>query len=661
MDNFEQQSTSGTDTVASTIDFSSLYSAIQHDYEGSNISNIITQLLRMYQPKDGINAYERVLRKVQALLEDSDFQKKQLLLSMIPSPDNVPDHTIKKVFRTTTGFIKLNQQENNTCQNIFGTKNMDQVTDISLPKQNFLCDKNTSNFKSSLSEAFPFRGFSQSEISMIPSYIKNNSSSYYLNNNSKNELERNNKHQMLPYQQYLLDKKYYIPAGINMYNTSAESHLCHSSQMDTRSMKMYNNTEIIENLSQNKIPRQFNDVKYKKYEDALDIDKKPGVSHMIIDIGQNATTTQTIKDDIHKTNVCWDEDQDIIINADDLLPTPNDRLKTSLSNFLKRAQEGISIELSAFPRIRSHPQVGSLNLVRFTPKDLKSGTPPKVLRQTCTSNVTNSDSNSCLLLKQQNTVINVEKNQKESIKRTKQKVYDNGLQKKYTSQEFNKRTRKNELQIQQNNLHYDMEKKEGCTFVCKEKNTEKSRHGCKVVDSNSDNVNSANNFQARSMFQLAAYKKRYYDTLLNVQRAKVAISNSLASPSDHLIAYDDPYYSNYICQQQHLLHQQCHLPTRPEFSRYPADLSGLSSVHCDQYSWTKSICKYLLLKQLRLQRQVRRYRETGWIHRYVGHVYPYSSMPSGSDQTKYCVRRKNLEDIVGKLKVTERNDLDLNN
>lgn len=69
------------------------------------------QLLHMYQPKDSINAYERVLRKGQNLLEDCDFQKKQLLLSMIPSPNNIPDDTINEVFRTTTGFIKLNLQE----------------------------------------------------------------------------------------------------------------------------------------------------------------------------------------------------------------------------------------------------------------------------------------------------------------------------------------------------------------------------------------------------------------------------------------------------------------------------------------------------------------------------------------------------------------------
>lgn len=62
----------------------------------------------------------------------------------------------------------------NTFQNVCGRSNMDEVMDsISSPKQNFLCDKNESNLKSSLSETFPFRGFSKSEISMIPSHIKN--------------------------------------------------------------------------------------------------------------------------------------------------------------------------------------------------------------------------------------------------------------------------------------------------------------------------------------------------------------------------------------------------------------------------------------------------------------------------------------------------------
>lgn len=46
-------------------------------------------------------------------------------------------------------------------------------------------------------------------------------------------------------------------------------------------MKMRNNTEIIVDLSQNNIPKQFNDIKYeyKKYEDTLDEKKKSGIPH----------------------------------------------------------------------------------------------------------------------------------------------------------------------------------------------------------------------------------------------------------------------------------------------------------------------------------------------------------------------------------------------
>lgn len=129
--------------------------------------------------------------------------------------------------------------------------------------------------------------------------------------------------------------------------------------------------------------------------------------------------------------------------------------------------------MSAFSRIRSHPQMGSSNTVYFTLKEPKSGTPLKVLEQNFMSNVSNNDS-SCLLLKQ-NTDINMEKNQKKSAGRIKQNaiICDNGLQKKCNSQEFNEVT---ELQLRQNNIDYDIEKK-ATTFECQEKNIRESRHG----------------------------------------------------------------------------------------------------------------------------------------------------------------------------------------
>lgn len=99
----------------------------------------------------------------------------------------------------------------------------------------------------------------------------------------------------------------------------------------------------------------------------------------------------------------------------------------------------------------------------------------------------------------------------------------------------------------------------------------------------------------------------------------VAVTNSLASssscslPLDHLTAYDDPYYSNYTCQQQHLFQQQRQFAAMgAQFSpTCPTALPGLTRVQKpqqqrdnQQYSWARSDYKYLLLKQLRLRRQV---------------------------------------------------------
>ncbi|XP_072755428.1 uncharacterized protein [Anoplolepis gracilipes] len=688
------ENTNGTDTVGSVaIDISSLYTTLKHDYEGSNIANIITQLLHIYQPKDGITAYECVLKKVQDLLKDCNSRKKQLLLSIIPVPENVPDHMIKEVFHKITGFIKLNLQENNMFQNMFNIKNVDGIMDnnISLSKQSFLYNKNASNFKSSLSEAFSFRGFPENEISTIHNHVKNvnhlykiieydfprseiltdvspNSASYInrqadslryqLSNNPKNWLDRNNRerYQMSFCQQYLLNNKKYIPTKIS---TTNESNLWYSSSQtiyqDTCSINTYKDSEIVADLWQDKIPRQFNNVKYehkKSKDNKFEKDKKFSVPQMIIDIDQNATIKQTIKDNM---DVCWTKDQNIIVEADDLLPTVRDKLKTSLKNFSKRAQEGIFIKLSAFPRTRSHPQSSCLNLICFTSKDQKPGIPRKVSKQNFTSSVSNDNSNSCLFLNQQNTNINLKKNQKESDEKTKQKAFTfvSGLQTKCNIQKLSKATKP---QLQQNNL--DIMEKKVITLECKENNPEESMHGCKIT--RPKDVNPENNFQAHSMSQLAAYKKHYYDTLLSVQRAKVAVTNTLASSSDHLTGYDDPYYSNYIDQQQHLFHQQRHFMTRPQFLTYPAELSGLSNVHANQYSWAKSVYKYLLLKQLRLQQQTSPLyarNQDGWIHRYIGPVYPYSFTSNESVQTKHFVRRKSLEDIVGKLKEIERNNV----
>jgi hypothetical protein len=84
-------------------------------------------------------------------------------------------------------------------------------------------------------------------------------------------------------------------------------------------MKIHNDIEIKANCLQNEISQQFNDVKYEskhcKDTCAFDKDKKSDISYMIIDIGQNATIKETVRNNMYKMDVHWDEDQNIVVDV----------------------------------------------------------------------------------------------------------------------------------------------------------------------------------------------------------------------------------------------------------------------------------------------------------------------------------------------------------
>ena len=61
----------------------------------------------MYQPEDGILAYERLLRTLSVLLEDFDTNGFRLLVSMVPPPKDVPDNTIQEIFQKSTGHARI--------------------------------------------------------------------------------------------------------------------------------------------------------------------------------------------------------------------------------------------------------------------------------------------------------------------------------------------------------------------------------------------------------------------------------------------------------------------------------------------------------------------------------------------------------------------------
>ncbi|XP_020287204.1 uncharacterized protein LOC109856385 isoform X3 [Pseudomyrmex gracilis] len=515
-------------------------------------------------------------------------------------------------------------------QNIYYIKNTNGTTTnsgVSPSQQCFLYDKNAPSFKSSLSEGFPFRGFPESETSTLQCQLCNPNSVSYINlqqrqfdfsnrqlgNNSQKWLDNYNSGQM-SHRQYMLNKKC-APVRIN---TDNESHLCYSSR--TVYQDTCNRTDTSTNLWDNKIFSLLNNTVKENCKEIYlddtnvisDKNKKFDILRTILDNRQNATVKQ-ISDDIRKMDVCGDGDQDVVVDADDLLATADDKLKTSLKNFLKRAQEGISIEQPAFPRTKMYPQAGSLNLIYFTSKDRKPEIAKRevILDRDLTSDASRGEAANSMRSRN----IISEMKRRISNERTKQEAYAraNKLQTKCDSQKF---SRTNELQ--RNIVDYvtgneAVENK----LERKGSNAEESMHSFsfryKIMGSSLNNViNPENTFQALSTSQLVAYKKQYYDTL-NVQRAKVAVTNSLAS-SDNLTVCDNAYCSNYKCRRQHLLHQQRRFATRPP---YPTSLSGLSDLRSNQYSWARSDCKYLLLKQLRLQQTSPLYSRN---RRYVFHL-----------------------------------------
>ncbi|EFN81943.1 hypothetical protein EAI_11649 [Harpegnathos saltator] len=268
-------------------------------------------------------------------------------------------------------------------------------------------------------------------------------------------------------------------------------------------------------------------------------------------------------------------------------------------------------ESPTFPRTRSYPRAYSSDAVCSTSTDRKPASARKVLGKDF-SGATGDDS----VLSSKRQKMDLGKNRQDE--KTKPEPLARVVNRSQT-----KRGRASELSLLQDDPDDTAGKKTATTQRSETDAKKEPTYEYKTIRPKSNEMSAENNLRIHSMSELAAYKKQYYDTLLSVQRAKVAVTNSLASFStasssslslDRLTAYDDPYYANYMCQQQHLFQQQRQFAAiRPQFSpTCSAALSGLTSAQQQQqrggnqqYSWARSDCKYLLFKQLRLRRQVR--------------------------------------------------------
>lgn len=80
--------------------------ALQQNSKYKNIINAINQLLSMYHPDDGINAYEHVLKTLLVLSENFDSNMQEYIISIIPLPKGASDIAIKDIICKTIDLIK---------------------------------------------------------------------------------------------------------------------------------------------------------------------------------------------------------------------------------------------------------------------------------------------------------------------------------------------------------------------------------------------------------------------------------------------------------------------------------------------------------------------------------------------------------------------------
>ncbi|XP_051166284.1 uncharacterized protein LOC127284713 isoform X2 [Leptopilina boulardi] len=123
--------------------FASLWMALQNSYEGTNITRTVARLLHMYQPEDGLEAYERLLQTLYVLLGDFDSRGFKLLVSIIPPPKEIPEDIVEDIFEKAVGFTRMTTLPDSRFLD-FGTDDDDSSNQI------INLEKNSSNIEDTI-------------------------------------------------------------------------------------------------------------------------------------------------------------------------------------------------------------------------------------------------------------------------------------------------------------------------------------------------------------------------------------------------------------------------------------------------------------------------------------------------------------------------------
>ncbi|XP_076674046.1 uncharacterized protein LOC143372069 [Andrena cerasifolii] len=684
---------------------------LQQTSKNTNIVNTINQLLSRYHPDDGIGAYKHVLETLLLLSENFDSNTQQQLISIVPLPTGASNEAIRDIICKATGLIR---PANNAtmCQNVAvpeGELSAEASSDKSKLRlcQNVLVDTASQNLE--LDENFVpsvpevFRGFPPNEISMIHSHVRNVNYVYdtldyitpcvepcidvrqsfpsdadqheellKLKSNLKYKwihmphlLYKNNAYQASANCQRgalkSVDDKYLqlpIDKLSNQWNMTNISHTLHQdnacfkkklckaeaapNKQDTTETSDLDVTNRSGNFSNSEINYcellRNEDQAFKKLNanenKMLNMERQKRLNQEL------KAEQQAIQQDIYKMDVvCLNEGIDSIRNSQ--VPKESNftldnfvvhaKLKTSMQNFLKRAEQEIFIE---FPRL---PETQSLHAGSCTSKYWKFVTQKHL------------ENKKQLDIPVNNTSSSKGKSASESIK---------NLIEKKASRSLNVCPKSSQLQVLQKSLNIALGKAQ--TVECEKKdNIENLLYKSAVKQIEHNNVNILQ--QTASVTELATFKKHYYDTLLNIQKAKVAVANSLAISSVESSTKYDPYYSSCSYQQQQLLQQHGQLTVNPQFAVHTMAQSGLSNVHNTPYTWVRyNNWRHPTVRRLRFPQQSpfqhSRNKESSVLH-YVRTVDVQCFARDKNKQTKRRVQRKKLEDIVGKLKEIENDNI----
>ncbi|CAK9829164.1 hypothetical protein ANTRET_LOCUS6554 [Anthophora retusa] len=689
--------------VTSTFDnFSS--TTLQQSSKSTNIVNAINQLLSMYHPDDGIVAYEHVLKTVLILSENLDNDMQQQIISVIPLPKGVSNDNIRNVIYKTIDLIKATNSMS-TCQKITEDKcNTDilkEISEIQL-NQNVLVDM-SQNFELSKQFMPPvsevFKGFPPNEISTVHSHVRsvnymydtvncnipyikpsiNVAQNFSSNTNEQEELlklhsklkwfhsphllYKSNPCQTVAsnYQQGLLqpvnDKYSQLSTdrinNWNQYNVTNIPHVLHQDtclkkelcKNSTISNKLNKNETLsleITHCDQSSLKTEINEIFHNDNDDASQNIKQYNNlnknTHFNVKMQEDfeqelKNEQQAIQQDIYKMDVihCDEERKNATTNTqlvkednfvmDDFMV--HKKLKISLQNFLNRAEQEILIEFPLLPHTKSlHVIPPSFKCEKFANK--------KDLENSSHLDVSNKNMNSFK-------DINTSKNMKKCIEKKSSAslhIYPKSAQFQGFHKKLNTAVSKTQI------------------IECeKEDNTNNLLYKSSAKQTKQKGLNTSQ--QTTSITELATFKRQYYDTLLNIQKAKMAVANSLAISSVKSFTKYDPCYSNHSYQPQHPP-----LTVNPHFT---ISQSGLSDIHNSPYTWVKyNNWRHPTMKSLRfpehLPFQTSRNKENSVLH-YVKTVDIQCFTQDKNEQMQQSVRCKKLEDIVGKLKEVENGNI----